>query len=303
MEFSSFLDYLQLEKKYSQKTIIAYKNDLMSFQDFNHSKFDQKNIKGVNYSQIRSWIVSLVADKISNTSINRKISSLNSYYKFLLKTGDIKINPLIEHKALKTKSTIQLPFSETEISNVLNPLNFDKSFEGHRDYLILELLYTTGIRRQELIDLKIQNIDYSNKRIKVLGKRNKERYIPLISSTIESIDKYLKYRDELKNIKRNDKLFLTSKGKSIYDNLVYRITKKYFAGFSTKSKKSPHILRHSFATHLLNRGVDLRVIQESLGHKDISTTQIYTHIKTKKLRKVLKEKHSLEKNLKKLIKI
>ena len=142
MEFSSFLDYLQLEKKYSQKTIIAYKNDLMSFQDFNHSKFDQKNIKGVNYSQIRSWIVSLVADKISNTSINRKISSLNSYYKFLLKTGDIKINPLNEHKALKTKSTIQLPFSETEISNVLNPLNFDKSFEGHRDYLILELLYT-----------------------------------------------------------------------------------------------------------------------------------------------------------------
>ena len=203
MEFSSFLDYLQLEKKYSQKTIIAYKNDLMSFQDFNHSKFDQKNIKGVNYSQIRSWIVSLDGDKISNTSINRKISSLNSYYKFLLKTGDIKINPLTEHKALKTKSTIQLPFSETEISNVLNPLNFDKSFEGHRDYLILELLYTTGIRRQELIDLKIQNIDYSNKRIKVLGKRNKERYIPLISSTIESIDKYLKYRDELKNIKRD----------------------------------------------------------------------------------------------------
>ena len=206
MEFSSFLDYLQLEKKYSQKTIIAYKNDLMSFQDFNYSKFDQKNIKGVNYSQIRSWIVSLVADKISNTSINRKISSLNSYYKFLLKTGGIKINPLNEHKALKTKSTIQLPFSETEISNVLNPLNFDKSFEGHRDYLILELLYTTGIRRQELIDLKIQNIDYSNKRIKVLGKRNKERYIPLISSTIESIDKYLKYRDELKNIKSNEKI-------------------------------------------------------------------------------------------------
>jgi len=128
MEFSSFLDYLQLEKKYSQKTIIAYKNDLKSFQDFNHNKFDQKNIKGVNYSQIRSWVVSLVADKISNNSINRKISSLNSYFKFLLKIGDIKINPLNEHKALKTKSNIQLPFSETEISNVLNPLNFDKSF-------------------------------------------------------------------------------------------------------------------------------------------------------------------------------
>ena len=291
MEFSSFLDYLQLEKKYSQKTIIAYKNDLKSFQNFNHNKFDQKNIKRVNYSQIRSWIVSLVADKISNTSINRKISSLNSYYKFLLKTGDIKINPLNEHKALKTKSTIQLPFSETEIFNVLNPLNFDKSFEGQRDYLILELLYTTGIRRQELIDLKIQNIDYSNKRIKVLGKRNKERYIPLISSTIESIDKYLKYRDELKNIKSNDKLFLTSKGKSIYDNLVYRITKKYFTGFSTKSKKSPHILRHSFATHLLNNGADLNSVKDLLGHTSLAATQVYTNRSIEEIKKVFKKTH------------
>ena len=172
MEFSSFLDYLQLEKKYSLKTIIAYKNDLKSFQDFISNKFDQKDIKGVNYSQIRSWVVSLVANKISNSSINRKISTLNSYFKFLLKIGDIKINPLNEHKALKTKSTIQLPFSETEISNVLNPLNFDKSFDGYRDFLIIELLYTTGIRRQELIDLKIKNINYTNKWIKFLGKRN-----------------------------------------------------------------------------------------------------------------------------------
>ena len=291
MEFSSFLDYLQVEKKYSQKTIIAYKNDLESFQDFNHNKFDQKNIMRVNYSQIRTWVVSLVADKISNTSINRKISALNSYYKFLLKTGDIKINPLNEHKALKTKSTIQLPFSETEISNVLNPLNFDKSFEGCRDYLILELLYTTGIRRQELIDLKIQNIDYSNKRIKVLGKRNKERYIPLISSTIESIDKYLKYRDELKNIKSIDKLFLTSKGKSIYDNLVYRITKKYFTGFSTKSKKSPHILRHSFATHLLNNGADLNSVKDLLGHTSLAATQVYTNRSIEEIKKVFKKTH------------
>tara|TARA_B100001287_G_scaffold205985_1_gene175083 strand:- start:203 stop:697 length:495 start_codon:yes stop_codon:yes gene_type:complete len=163
MEFNSFLDYLLLEKKYSPKTIVAYKNDLNTFYDFNLDKFEQKGIKKVNYSQIRSWIVSLVADKISNNSINRKISSLNSYYKFLLKTGDIKINPLNEHKALKTKSTIQLPFSENEILNALNSKNFKNSFEGSRDYLVLELLYTTGIRRQELIDLKIQNIDYSNR--------------------------------------------------------------------------------------------------------------------------------------------
>ena len=206
MEFNSFLDYLLLEKKYSPKTIVAYKNDLNTFYDFNLDKFEQKGIKKVNYSQIRSWIVSLVADKISNNSINRKISSLNSYYKFLLKTGDIKTNPLNEHKALKTKSTIQLPFSEKEILNALNSKNFKNSFEGSRDYLVLELLYTTGIRRQELIDLKIQNIDYSNSRIKVLGKRNKERYIPLIDSSLSSIKKYLEFRNELKNIKSNDTL-------------------------------------------------------------------------------------------------
>ena len=296
MEFSSFLDYLKFEKKYSQKTIIAYKNDLKSFKFFNYNKFEQKDIKQVNYSQIRTWVVKLVADKISNGTINRKISSLNSYYKFLLKTGDIKTNPLNEHKALKTKSTIQLPFSEAEISNVLNPLNFKKSFEGYRDFLILELLYLTGMRRQELINLKIQHIDYSNKRIKVLGKRNKERYIPLISSTIESIKKYLKHRSELKNLKGNDTLFLTSKGKSIYDNLVYRITKKYFSGFSTKSKKSPHILRHSFATHLLNNGADLNSVKDLLGHTSLAATQVYTNRSIEEIKKVFKKTHPRNKD-------
>ena len=291
MEFTSFLDYLHLEKKYSNKTIIAYKNDLQTFCNFNFEKFEQTNIKKVNYSQIRSWIVSLVADEISNNTINRKISSLNSYYKFLIKTGDIKINPLNEHKALKTKSTIQLPFSEKEILNTLNSNNFKNSFEGFRDYLILEILYTTGIRRQELIDLKIQNIDYSNARIKVLGKRNKERYIPLIHSTMESIKKYILFRNKLKNIKSNDSLFLTSKGKKIYENLVYRITKKYFSSFSTKTKKSPHILRHSFATHLLNNGADLNSVKDLLGHTSLAATQVYTNRSIEEIKKVFKKSH------------
>ena len=220
-----------------------------------------------------------------------QISSLNSYYKFLLKTGDIKINPLNEHKALKTKSTIQLPFSENEILNALNSKNFKNSFEGSRDYLVLELLYTTGIRRQELIDLKIQNIDYSNSRIKVLGKRNKERYIPLIDSSLSSIKKYLEFRNELKNIKSNDTLILTSKGKKIYDNLVYRITKKYFSDFSTKLKKSPHILRHSFATHLLNNGADLNSVKDLLGHTSLAATQVYTNRSIEEIKKVFKKSH------------
>ena len=291
MEFKPFLDYLSSEKKYSSKTIVAYKNDLESFQSFNDKEFSQNIIKSVVYSQIRSWIVSLVDRGVANSTINRKISSLNSYYKFLLKADLISKNPLSAHKALKTKSIIQLPFSELEILNALSSSNFEDNFEGIRNHLILEMLYSTGIRRQELIDLKIQNIDYSNKRIKVLGKRNKERYIPLISSTIDSIDKYLKYRDDLKNIKSNDKLFLTSKGKSIYDNLVYRITKKYFAGYSTKSKKSPHILRHSFATHLLNNGADLNSVKDLLGHTSLAATQVYTNRSIEEIKKVFKKTH------------
>ena len=291
MEFTPFLDYLLLEKKYSPKTIIAYKNDLESFRLYNSKEFNQDKIYNAIYAQIRSWIVSLVNEKISNSSINRKISSLNSYYKFLLKTGDIKINPLIQHKSLKTKSTIQLPFSELEISNVFNPENFENSFEGTRDFLILEILYSTGIRRQELIDLKIQNIDYSNKRIKVLGKRNKERYIPLIDSTIKLLNEYLEFRNAKKNIKSNHFLFLTSKGKKIYDNLVYRITKKYFTGYSTKLKKSPHILRHSFATHLLNNGADLNSVKDLLGHTSLAATQVYTNRSIEEIKKVFKKSH------------
>ena len=291
MEFKSFLDYLSLEKKYSSKTIIAYKNDLQSFSTFNKSEFDQNSIQEVVYTQIRSWIVLLVGKKISNSSINRKISSLNSYYKFLIKIGSIKINPLDGHKALKTKSTIQLPFSENEISDVLNDKNFEKSFEGFRDYLILDILYSTGIRRQELIEIKIKNIDFSNFRIKVLGKRNKERYIPLLKSTINKIKIYLDYRNNLKGIKNNDYLFLTSRGNKIYDNLVYRITKKYFSNYSTKQKKSPHILRHSFATHLLNNGADLNSVKDLLGHTSLAATQVYTNRSIEEIKKVFKKTH------------
>tara|TARA_Y100000991_G_C21929092_1_gene330024 strand:+ start:184 stop:1077 length:894 start_codon:yes stop_codon:yes gene_type:complete len=291
MGFKYFLDYLELEKKYSPKTIVAYKNDLESFKKFNSKHFNQHKIFNVTYTQIRSWIVSLVDSKISNSTINRKVSSLNSYYKFLLKTGNIKKNPLTQHRALKTKSTIQLPFSEYEISDVLNSNNFDNTFEGSRDFLILEMLYSTGIRRQELIDLKIQNIDYANKSIKVIGKRNKERFIPLINSTIKLINDYLGFRNKIKNIKSKDYLFLTSNGKKIYGNLVYRITKKYFSGFTTKLKKSPHILRHSFATHLLNNGADLNSVKDLLGHTSLAATQVYTNRSIDEIKKVFKKTH------------
>ena len=291
MSIKSFIDYLQLEKKYSPNTIKAYENDIMSFSDYNKNEFDQSSINKVDYSQLRSWIVKLVESKISNRSINRKISSLNTYYKFLLKIEKIKKNPLDNHRALKTKKIIQLPFSEKEVINALDINNFQNSFEGKRDRLIIEMLYSTGIRRIELIGIKINDIDFSGKKIKVLGKRNKERFIPMLESTISLINEYMDYRNELKRIHNKDFLFLTSKGEKIYENLVYRITNKYFDYVSTKVKKSPHILRHSFATHLLNNGADLNAVKDLLGHSSLAATQVYTNRSIEEIKKVYSNTH------------
>jgi integrase/recombinase XerC len=291
MSIKSFIDYLQLEKKYSHNTIKAYENDIMSFSDYNKNEFDQSSINRADYSQLRSWIVKLVESKISNRSINRKISSLNTYYKFLLKIEKIKKNPLDNHRALKTKKIIQLPFSEKEVISALDINNFKNSFEGRRDRLIIEMLYSTGIRRIELIGIKIKDIDFSAKRIKVLGKRNKERFIPMLESTISLLKEYMDYRNELKKIHNKDFLFLTSKGEKIYENLVYRITNKYFDYVSTKVKKSPHILRHSFATHLLNNGADLNAVKDLLGHSSLAATQVYTNRSIEEIKKVYSNTH------------
>ncbi len=291
MSFKPFTDYLLLEKKYSPLTIKAYQKDLESFQKFNNDEFKEESINTVNYSQIRSWIIFLVETGIANRSINRKISSLNTYYKFLLKVGTLKINPLTKHRALKTSKKVQIPFSENEINTVLDDFNFDDSFEGIRNKLIIELFYSTGIRRIELVQLKLVDIDVSNSTLKVLGKRNKERLLPLINSVIETIKRYLIKRQELQIINDKTYLFLTKKGIKIYETLVYRIINDYFSRASTKVKKSPHILRHSFATHLLNQGADLNAVKELLGHSSLAATQIYTHNSIAALKKVYAKTH------------
>ncbi len=291
MSFKPFTDYLLLEKKYSPLTIKAYQKDLESFQKFNNDEFKEESINTVNYSQIRSWIIFLVETGIANRSINRKISSLNTYYKFLLKVGTLKINPLTKHRALKTSKKVQIPFSENEINTVLDDFNFDDSFEGIRNKLIIELFYSTGIRRIELVQLKLVDIDVSNSTLKVLGKRNKERLLPLINSVIETIKRYLIKRQELQIINNKTYLFLTKKGIKIYETLVYRIINDYFSRASTKVKKSPHILRHSFATHLLNQGADLNAVKELLGHSSLAATQIYTHNSIAELKKVYAKTH------------
>lgn len=286
MSFKSFLDYLSLEKNYSSHTITAYKNDLKSFQKFISDTFEQHSIDQVNYAQIRSWVIQLVESDISNRTINRKLSALNSYYKFLLKVQQIRFNPLAKHKALKTSKKVQIPFSEEEIAQVLDDLNFDDSYEGIRNKLIIELFYSTGIRRVELVQLKISDVNLAQRSLKVKGKRNKERIIPLLASVISSIERYLVIRNDLKNIYDTEHLFLTKKGHKIYETLVYRIINDYFSIASHKVKKSPHILRHSFATHLLNQGADLNAVKELLGHSSLAATQIYTHSSIAELKKV-----------------
>ncbi|NCO62298.1 MAG: tyrosine-type recombinase/integrase [Flavobacteriales bacterium] len=286
MPFKSFIDYLLLEKNYSRLTVKAYQQDLENFKTFINAEYETEDIQNVNYPQIRQWIVSLVDKNISNRSINRKVSSLNTYYKYLLKVGDIKTNPLVKHKALKTSKKVQIPFSETEISMVLDELHFEDDFEGIRNKLIIELFYSTGIRRIELVDLKITSVDFNTKTLKVLGKRNKERIIPLIKPVLNTLIKYIKKRSELTNIQDNHNLFLTKNGVKIYETLVYRIIIEYFSIASSKVKKSPHILRHSFATHLLNQGADLNAVKELLGHSSLAATQVYTHNSIAELKKV-----------------
>ncbi|GAA4816434.1 tyrosine-type recombinase/integrase [Litoribaculum gwangyangense] len=286
MSFQSFIDYLLLEKNYSKLTVKAYQNDLKSFLEFIEKEYETNSINKVNYSQVRSWIVSLVESGLSNRSINRKVSALNTYYKFLLKVGGISINPLLKHKALKTSRKIQVPFSEAEVLLALDNLNFGNDFESIRNKLIIELFYSTGIRRIELVELKLTSIDLSNKTLKVLGKRNKERIVPLLKSVVKTTNEYLKSRKALESISNHDSLFLTKKGVKIYETLVYRIINDYFSIASSKVKKSPHILRHSFATHLLNQGADLNAVKELLGHSSLAATQVYTHNSIAELKKV-----------------
>ncbi len=296
MAIQSFLTYLSFEKNYSAHTVTAYENDIKEFAAFCSSQCGISQIDEVDYNQIRNWIISLVNRNISNRSVNRKIASLKAYYKFLHRIEKIRINPLAKHRALKTSKKVEVPFSGLEMEKVLLEVPLESFFDGLRDMLIIELFYTTGIRRAELINLKIKDVDISNKALKVLGKRNKERIVPLLPSTIKLFLDYMDERGKLKKTIYGEYVFLLKSGNKIYGTFVYRIINRYFSKISSKVKKSPHILRHTFATHLLNMGADLNSVKELLGHSSLASTQVYTHNSISELKKVHLSAHPRNKN-------
>jgi integrase/recombinase XerC len=285
-----FLSYLQNEKRLSQHTVLAYKIDLLQFQTFLKSPNSEFDIIQTQYQDIRRWIVQLSENEIDNRSINRKIASLRAFFKFLQIKKKIEVNPVTLVKSLKTAKRLPVYVEEKPMENLFADIEFVEDFEGLRDKLLLEMLYGTGIRLSELINIKVSDVDIFGRKITVLGKRNKHRVIPLHQTLLDLIQKYLKAkRDYFES--EHDYLILTDKHDQLYRVFVQRKVKHYLELVTTISKKSPHVLRHSFATHLLNRGADLNAIKELLGHANLAATQIYTHNSISQLKEVYKKAH------------
>jgi len=285
---AKYIEYIKYEKAYSQHTIIAYKKDLQRFNAFINDTF-KVDLLAVSYTHVRFWIIELVEQNIAPQSINRMISALKSFFNFYERIGDISVNPLQAHKSLKHKKKLITPFSKKEMDEIVLHYKGANSFVDLRDFLIIELFYATGIRRSELINLELSDVSIDDRSIKVLGKRNKERVVPLIES---SVDLIIAYKLSRNTIQSDSKFFfITEKGNKLYDFLVYKIVKRQFDYISTKDKRSPHILRHAFATHLLDEGADLVAVKELLGHASLASTQIYTHTSLSRLKDVYKKAH------------
>jgi integrase/recombinase XerC len=286
---NSFLSYIEFEKRYSQHTLTSYKTDLEQFSTYLTTSYQISNPAEANYNIIRSWILSLVENEISAKTINRKIACLRSYYKFLLKKGTITKDPTLKIKTPKVKKSLPVFVEEENMAKLLNQFEFDEGFEGFRDKLILEFLYGTGVRLSELINIKEVDINGFESTVKVLGKGNKQRIIPINKTLLELIDIYKNKKREAMVV--NEFLIVTDNGEQSYPMFIYRIVKKYLSLITTAEKKSPHVLRHTFATHLLNKGADLNAIKDLLGHSSLAATQVYTHNSIEKLKAIFDQAH------------
>ena len=291
MLIEKFLDYLQLEKNYSSNTLSAYKRDLIQYNNFIIENNGNLEIENADYKIIRSWIVSLVSSNISNRSINRKVSSLKSFYKFLIKTDTIKSSPLKAHSPLKQSKKIQVPFSQEEINSLLDSDFFTNDYKGVLQKSIIAFFYFTGVRRIELINIKESDISLESSTIKVMGKRSKERIIPILPKLKKSLKYYREIKSKYNGNTSPEYLFISKNGKQLSEKFVYRTVNEYFKLVSPKIKKAPHVLRHSFATHLINEGADINSVKELLGHSSLSATQVYSHTSMERIIEVFKNSH------------
>jgi integrase/recombinase XerC len=286
----SFLYYLEFEKRYSGRTIESYQTDLLQFEQF-CVKLDSAAIHLADSKLIRSWVVSLLEGGCSNRSVNRKISTLKSFFKYLLRQGIIQVNPLLKIQSLKNRKLVPVFVTQNQIQQLLEEVEFGSDLTGCRNRLVIELLYFTGIRLSELIHLKVPDIDRKNQTLKVLGKRNKERIIPITGSLISLIDQYVSLNESEGQVNREGYILVTGKGEQLYPRLVYRIVRHAIGQVTTMEKRSPHVLRHTFATHMLNNGAGISVIKELLGHSNLAATQIYAHSTFEKLKSIYKQAH------------
>jgi integrase/recombinase XerC len=288
--FGDFLQYIQYIKHYSPHTVRSYRKDLEQFFAFCSADGSEDEFN-IDHHQIRNWIVELMESGNTARTANRKISALKTYFRYLLKEGVITVNPVA--KVLTPKSDKKLPVfvNENQMNQLLDDIDFGDDFSGFRNRLIIETFYNTGARLSELINLKVNDVDFSQQVMKVLGKRNKERIIPLSRSFSDLLEHYSQTREATYPNDENGWLFLTGSGKKLYPRIVYRIVNRFLSLVTTLDKKSPHVLRHTFATHILNQGADLNAIKELLGHASLSATEVYTHNTFEKLKSVYKQAH------------